>query len=239
MIKELKDIKNTEVNLFGGKAANLGFLLQNGYNVPEGFCISTKIKNIDGKIKKEIIKKFRELKSKVAVRSSATAEDSKNLSFAGQFDTFLNIKNEKDLINSIKKCKNSVKSKRAISYAKNKKITNIKMAVIVQKMIDSEFAGVIFTIDPVNKKDILIEIVKGLGDKLVSGKVTPNSYFIDRKRFNIKNKILLFDFDKNNIKKLAETSLKIESLYKCPQNIEFAVENNEIFILQSRPITTL
>ena len=239
MIKELKDIKNTEVNLFGGKAANLGFLLQNGYNVPEGFCISTKINNFDNKIKDKIFKKFIELNSKVAVRSSATAEDSKKLSFAGQFDTFLNIKNEKDLINSIKKCKNSVKSKRAISYAKNKKIINIKMAVIVQKMINSDFAGVIFTIDPVNKKDILIEIVKGLGNKLVSGKVTPNSYFIDRNSFNIKNKTAFFNLDKNNIKKLAETSLKIESLYKHPQDIEFAVKNREIFILQSRPITTL
>src|SRR3989344_5880952 len=105
MIKDLKDTKREQVNLFGGKAVNLGFLIQNGFNVPEGFCISTKINNIDDKIKNSIIKKFRKLKSKVAVRSSATGEDSKKLSFAGQFDTFLNIPNEKQLFDAIEKCK--------------------------------------------------------------------------------------------------------------------------------------
>ena len=97
MIKNLKDIKPNEVDLFGGKAANLGFLIQNGFNVPDGFCISTEVNKLNTKIRSEIIKNFKKLNSKVAVRSSATAEDSKKSSFAGQFDTFLNIKNEKGL----------------------------------------------------------------------------------------------------------------------------------------------
>jgi len=236
MIKSLKYIKISEINLFGGKATNLGFLIQNSFKVPEGFCISTNINVIDIKTKNEIIKRFKKLKSAVAVRSSATAEDSKKSSFAGQFDTFLNIKNEKQLFNAIEKCRNSIKSARAKAYIKNKRMQNVRMAVIVQKMIDANYAGVIFTIDPINKKDILIEIVRGLGNKLVSGNVTPSSNFIDRKNFNIKNKKTFFGL---NIERLAKTALKIESLYKHPQDIEFAIKNNEIFILQSRPITTL
>src|SRR3989344_946948 len=239
MIKDLKDIKREEVNLFGGKAVNLGFLIHNGFNVPEGFCISTKINKIDDKIKNEIISKFKSLKLRVAVRSSATSEDSKKSSFAGQFDTFLNIQNEKQLFNAIKKCKNSIKSDRAKIYLKNKKLNNIKMAVIIQNMIDADYAGVIFTIDPVNKKYILVEIAEGLGDKLVSGQITPDNYFVDRKTLKIKNKSVSFKFHNNIIKNLSKTALKIESVYNSPQDIEFAVKDNQIFILQSRPITTL
>ena len=109
MIKDLKDIRKDEVNLFGGKATNLGFIIKNGFNVPEGFCISTKINEIDKNARNDIIGRFRKLKSSVSVRSSATVEDSKHMSFAGQFDTFLNINSENKLLNSIKKCLNSTK----------------------------------------------------------------------------------------------------------------------------------
>lgn len=104
MIKDLKDIKKNEINLFGGKAVNLGFLIQNGFNVPAGFCISTKINELTSTVKKETIKRFRALNSKVSVRSSATAEDAKNASFAGQFDTFLNIDSDVRVLNAIKNC---------------------------------------------------------------------------------------------------------------------------------------
>ncbi len=239
MIKDLKDIRREEINLFGGKAANLGFLIQNGFSVPRGFCISTKIKKIDNKFKAKIISKFRGLKSKVAVRSSATAEDSKNFSFAGQFDTFLNIDSEAKLLNAIDKCRKSVNSARALSYLKNKNIGNIGMGVLVQKMINPDYAGVIFTVDPVGKKYILIEIVKGLGDKLVSGNATPNNYFIHRKNMDIKKKSEMFKINSEIIGNLAKTASGIELIYNFPQDIEFAVKEDKIFILQSRPITTL
>ena len=239
MIKDLKCIKKNEVHLFGGKAANLGFLMQNGFNVPEGFCISTKIDRIDNKIKREIVKKFKKFKSKVAVRSSATLEDSKKSSFAGQFDTFLNVDDKEQLIAAITKCKISIESKRAKYYISGKKLSNVEMAVIVQTMINADYAGVIFTVDPIKKKHILIEIVKGLGDKLVSGEVTPSSYFIDKTNMKIKNEFNSFNINKNIIQKLVKTALKIESIYKTPQDIEFCVKNGKIFILQSRPITAL
>ncbi len=239
MIKDLKEIKRQEVDLFGGKATNLGFLIQNGFNVPEGFCISTQVKKLDKEVKNEIIKRYKNLKSKVSVRSSATVEDAKNASFAGQFDTFLNVKDEKELINSVEKCKNFVKSARVNAYSKNKNVKKVKMAVIVQKMVNPDYAGVIFTFDPVYNKDILIEYVKGLGEKLVSGKATPTSYFIDRKNYKINNKYGNLNINKILIQRLARLALKIEKDYNFPQDIEFATKGNQIYILQSRAITTI
>lgn len=239
MIKDLKNIKKDEVNLFGGKATNLGFLIQNGFNVPDGFCISAQINKIDGKAKREIIQKFKKFKNAVAVRSSSTMEDSRKTSFAGQFDTFLNINSEKELLKSIEKCWESVKSDRVAAYLKNKRKARLKMAVIVQKMINADFAGVIFTVDPVKKKNLLIEMAEGLGDKLVSGKIIPNSYFINKETFKIEKKNELFKIEKALIKEISKVALKIEKAFSFPQDIEFCIKNNKIFILQSRPITTL
>ena len=150
MLKALKDIKREETLVFGGKATNLGFLMQNNFNVPEGFCIST-----DGTYnKEELIKKFNEIKP-VSVRSSATCEDSSKASFAGQFDTILDVKTEEELIKAIKKCKESVNSDRVKVYMKSKDIKDVKMAVIIQQMVKADFAGVAFSVDPINKKDIL------------------------------------------------------------------------------------
>src|SRR3989338_5666172 len=101
MIKDLKEIEREERNLVGGKATNLGFLMQNGFNVPNGFCISTRIHQLTKNVKDEIIKRYNQIKSTVAVRSSATVEDDKNASFAGMFDTFLNIDSENRLLNAI------------------------------------------------------------------------------------------------------------------------------------------
>jgi len=238
MIKNLKEIKKQEVDLFGGKATNLGFLIQNGFNVPEGFAIPTEVKKLTEEIKKEILEKFKSLNSPVSVRSSATCEDSSKSSFAGQFDTFLNIKTEKELLNSIEKCWDSANSERVKAYIENKGIKKVKMAVIIQKMVDADFAGVVFTVDPVEKKNILIEITQGLGDKLVSGKITPSSFFVN-KDFKIVKGDNSCSIKKDLIIKISKVGKDIEKIYSKPQDIEFCIKNKEIFILQSRPITTL
>ncbi len=175
----------------------------------------------------------------MAVRSSATAEDLEYASFAGQHDTFLNV-GEKDLIRSIKKCWASFFNLRAIIYRKHNGILNSNsgVAVLIQRMVDADFAGVIFTRDPIGKKNIYMEAVEGLGEKLVSGEVTPSSYMVDREGFDIleeREPIL----SKSHVKELAKTALKIEAAYGKPQDIEFAIKDGKIFILQSRPITTL
>lgn len=239
MIKDLKDIKREEIDLFGGKAVNLGILLQNGFNIPSGFCISTQVNKLTEDVKDKINQKLRNIAFPVAVRSSATAEDSRNSSFAGQFKTFLDINSEKELFAAIEKCWNSLNSKNVQAYLKNKNIKNVKMAIIVQKMVNVDYGGVVFTIDPIEKKNILIEVVEGSGEKLVAGEVTPNTYHVDRKDFSIIQKEATVEFDENLLIDISKTALKIEKLFNYPQDIEFCLKDRELFILQSRPITTL
>jgi phosphohistidine swiveling domain-containing protein len=199
-------------------------------------------KEINLELKKEILKNYNYLKNKnVALRSSATAEDLPNASFAGQQDTYLNINTEKDLLESIKKCWASLFTARAIYYREknNFKHAQVLISVVIQEMVDAKYAGVIFTKDPINKKGILIEVVNGLGEKLVSGEVTPNTYCLNEKG-KLKTKKEIFSFNKKYLSDLSKIGTLIESHYKSPQDIEWAIDNNEkIYILQSRTITTL
>ncbi len=202
----------------------------------------------------------------VAVRSSATTEDLAGASFAGQQETFLNVKGEKELLTKIKECFASLFTARA-TYYRNKKGfgQTASLAVVVQKMVDSDKSGVIFSKDPTNKNDnIIIEAVFGLGEGIVSGKINPDEYIIsneleilskraaDKKIAITRNSAgnqetvklkeekskqqVLKEYE---IKKLAEIALKLEMHYKKPQDIEFAIEKDEIYIVQTRPITTL
>lgn len=202
----------------------------------------------------------------VAVRSSATAEDLEDASFAGQQDSFINVKGNLDLLESIKKVFASLFTSRA-TYYRNKKGfgQNVKIAVIVQKMINSEKSGVIFSKDPsYNKENIIIESVFGLGEGIVSGRITPDRYIISRdlkildKKIANKKIAIIRDSDgvkkeiklseekslsqvlkENEIRELSEIAIKLEEHYKKPQDIEFAIEENKIHIVQTRAITTI
>ncbi|MBU0980217.1 MAG: hypothetical protein KJ709_05395 [Nanoarchaeota archaeon] len=179
---------------------------------------------------------------KVAVRSSATAEDLLGASFAGQHDTFLNIKGEKELAQAIHKCWASLFTGRAIYYREKHgfKHEDVHISVVVQDMVDAKHAGVMFTVDPVNKKHILIEVVKGLGEKLVSGQVTPNTYFLNRENCEVEQENIEFEFDSARLPEIAEMGKNIERHFGNPQDIEFAIDKEgKILILQARPITTL
>lgn len=235
-----------DINLVGGKAASLGEMTKIGITVPTGFVITTAAK---GQInKEEILKAFDLLNTKkVSVRSSAVAEDSQKASWAGQLETYLNVSRE-DLISKIKDCWNSIKSERALNYAARQNLSEsqLLMAVIVQKMKNSKAAGVMFTANPVtnNKNEIMIESILGLGEVLVQGSVTPDNFIVDKDSLEIKNKdlqrISKQSISDENIKKLTELGKKIEDYYGSPQDIEWAIdEQNKIWILQSRPITTL
>ncbi|MFH1848924.1 MAG: PEP/pyruvate-binding domain-containing protein [archaeon] len=183
------------------------------------------------------IKKLKE--TRFAVRSSATAEDLLTASFAGQQDTYLNV-NRDDVVGAVKKCWASLFNPRAIYYRHEKKIPHdIAMAVVVQGMVDADFAGVMFTVDPIQKRFLLIEAATGLGEKVVSGEVTPSSFMLDKKTLEFAEKNIIYDIDEAIVRKIAEIGLEIEKHYKIPQDIEFGVKSGEIFILQSRAITTL
>jgi len=206
----------------------------------------------------------------VAVRSSATAEDLPGASFAGQQATFLNIKGATNLIDAVRSCWASLYTARAIYYRVKKgfKHEDVLICVIVQKMIDSDKSGVMFTINPVDndKGKISIDSAWGLGEAIVGGQVTPDHFLIDKETMQIVDKrVSKKDFmytrdvgtgdttkvtltDETGSKssltdhealKLSEIGKKIEEHYGYPQDIEWAVDDNKIFILQSRPVTTM
>lgn len=219
-------------------------------------------------IKEKIEKSFKKLNSKfVAVRSSATAEDSASAAWAGQLDSFLNT-TKNDLLENIKKCWASLFTPRAIFYRFEKKLhgTDISVAVVVQEMINSEKSGIAFSVHPVtqDQNQIIIEAGFGLGEAIVQGSITPDSYVVDKqdlylidvnvneqakglfrksaggnewKELGKKGKKQVLD-DKEIIK-LAKIIVEIERHYRFPVDVEFAVEKNKFYIVQSRPITTL
>ena len=224
---------------------------------------------VDEELKKEILKEFDLLKCKyVAVRSSATSEDSKDAAWAGQLNTFLNVK-EENLIESVKKCWASLYTPRAIFYRFENKLhkKNIFVAVVIQKMVNSKKAGVAFSVHPVSQdeKQILIEGGFGLGEAVVSGAITPDSYVVDKKSLelvteninsqlkklvrNEKGKLNKWVkikeegrkrvLNKKEIRELSKVILKIEKHYGFAVDVEWAFEKDKFYITQSRPITTL
>lgn len=194
-------------------------------------------------VEKSIIESYKKLGGLVAVRSSATAEDLKEASFAGQLSTFLNI-SEGRLIESVKKCIASLFTARAIYYRHQKNIDHMKssIAVLVQKMIKSKKAGVAFSINPVtNKEEIVIEAVSGLGEAVVGGQTIPDNYIVVKETNKIKESRISKDLPVLNdveLSQLSEIIKKIEEHYNFPQDIEWTIDD-KIYILQARPITTL
>ena len=254
---------------YGGKANSLLYLASNNILVPKFFIISKddyiqfltdnniykKIEELFTKKKykkiKDIIMKqdinsglanklaleLPELNSHLyAIRSSASNEDGKDKSFAGQYDTFLNIK-EEDIFLNIKKCFCSLYNDNVISYSDDFDIYGIN--VIIQVMIDSDYSGVAFTVDPSSESDnyILIEMTEGLGEKLVSGKVIPNKFFVRKETGMIDLKIGELSLDEVIFNRLILEIEKTEKIYKCPMDIEYAIKDRKIYILQARPIT--
>lgn len=194
----------------------------------------------------EIKKFFKNLNSKyVAVRSSATAEDSASAAWAGQLESYLNT-TEDTLLENVKRCWASLFTPRAIFYRFEKDLhkQKISIAVVVQKMVESEKSGIAFSVHPVtqDRNQLIIEAGFGLGETIVSGQITPDSYVVEKqlRRIIDKNiqaqKSVLSD---KEILELSELILKIENHFGFPCDIEWAFEGGKIFIVQSRPITTL
>lgn len=182
-----------------------------------------------------------------AVRSSCISEDSASSSFAGQYISVLNVKGEEEILEAIKKCWASQYNKRGNNYAlthRGMPILSPSMGVVIQEMITPNFAGVCFTAGPTPRTSELaiIEYVDCIGELLVSGEKTPSHIEIDKinhfkKKLNSKtNKLTLSD---EQLLKLLSVCREIEKRFSTPQDIEWAIANNEIFILQARPITVL
>ena len=219
-------------------------------------------------IEKSIKEHFKKLNARfVAVRSSATSEDSSTAAWAGQLDSFLNT-TEKTLLENVKKCWASLFTPRAIFYRFEKKLhkEKISVAVVVQKMVDSEQSGIAFSVHPVtqDRNQLIIEAGFGLGEAIVSGQITPDSYIVEKKGWLMLEKniseqqkalvksskggnewIELGEKGKKQVLsdkeviELAKLIVHIEDHYGFPVDVEFAREKGKFFIVQSRPITTL
>lgn len=220
-------------------------------------------------IKDEVVRSFKNLDTQfVAVRSSATAEDGATAAWAGQLDTFLNT-TEETLLKNVQKCWASLFTPRAIFYRFEKGLhkDHISVAVVVQKMVQSEVAGIAFSVHPVteDRNQLIIEAGFGLGEAVVSGSVTPDSYVVEKDSGNIIDKNVSQQLkaiyraesggdvwadvptikqteqklNDEQIIKLGELVIKIEKHYGFPCDIEWAFENSSFYITQSRPITTL
>lgn len=204
----------------------------------------------------------------VAVRSSATAEDLPTASFAGQQETYLNVRGEAHLIQKVKECWASLFNARAIYYRHEQGFDHFEvgLAAVIQRMVQSEKSGIAFSIDPVtnDKTRIVIEAIFGLGEYIVQGKVTPDHYEVDKRSFvvlkkdikyqnlkfvksGISNKEVHLSKHEGSLEKLTDDEIiavallvkDIENHYYFPQDIEWGIENNRVYIVQSRPITTI
>lgn len=221
---------------------------------------------------KLLIDNYKKLGSNVpvAVRSSGTAEDLDDASFAGQQETFLYVIGEDDLLNYVRECWASLYNDCAIFYRHEKKFDerNISIAVVVQRMVNSEKAGVMFSANPINKDrdTVMIEGSWGLGEGVVQGIVNPDNYLIKKGTYEIESEYVAekevmvirkeeqggvveaeVPEDLRNApvltgderKKLVDLAIQAENFYDKPQDLEWAVEGEKIYLLQSRPITTL
>lgn len=225
---------------------------------------------MDKNLQKEILDSHKNLKAKfVAVRSSATAEDSKIDSWAGELESYLNV-TPLNLIHAVQDCWASLFTPRAIFYRIERGLggKKVSVAVVVQKMVESEVSGVAFSVHPVtrNRNQMIIEAGFGLGEAIVAGKITPDTYVIDKQdmtlldvnvstqeRMIVKRKTGRGNIEVavpkakksaqklagNKIIELAEIVKNIEAHYGMPEDVEWGYEKGKFYIVQSRPITTL
>ena len=227
--------------MIGQKAVNLEKLKKGGINVPE-FSVISYEQLRKGQIDLSTLSVLQNNYSgKFAVRSSASVEDSDSASFAGQFKTFLNV-NKSDIEKKVKQCFDSLSSSNIKEYAKNNSISldDIQMDVIVQRMVNADISGVIFTSNPQGLlNESVITAGKGLGEGVVSEKVDTTTYYYsttDKLYYYVGKENILSE---NLVEQLISISKKIKTIVGEYIDIEFAVESGNIYILQARKITTL
>ena len=278
-IKHFSEIDDTDLLRVGGKGLNLGKLTRAGFSVPNGFCVTTDAYRLsvqglseqnEGSIKDielspKLIAEIRIAEEKLrtttfAVRSSATAEDLAEASFAGQQDTFLNVTPD-ELLDALKACWASLWSERAITYRQTQKIADegLAMAVVMQEMCEADVSGVLFTVAPFNENASIIESNWGLGESVVSGAITPDSFQVSRKTGEILEKNVATKCEMvtaagvsevpatqqdvpsltdAQLKELTQLGMQVETHYGQPMDIEWALADGQFVLLQSRYITT-
>ena len=266
LVLPLSALGARDLPIAGGKGANLGELILAGFPVPEGFVITTEAyvaaasaaavdpsdpagarrRLVEGAMPPAVATAirgaYRALGGQVAVRSSATAEDLPEASFAGQQDTILDVEGEDALDVAVRRCWASLWNERAVSYRTTHAVDEraLRLAVVVQRMVPARVAGVLFTADPITgrRRRAAIDAVRGLGEQLVSGAVNPDHYLVDTSTLAVverRGDIL----DDIRLRELAKIGARIEAHFGKPQDIEWAIDSSKLWIVQSRDITTL
>ncbi len=258
-----------DVACAGGKGASLAAMTARGLPVPPGFVVpsGTLERSVDAvRLRElavagdhaaaealvaaceppteEISAALAELgEGSVAVRSSACAEDSEAASYAGQQETFLNVLGAAEVCRRVVECWASFFSERALFYRACKgSLDDLRMAVVVQRMVEPRKSGVLLTADPVQRRrdQMIVEAIFGLGEQVVSGEITPDHYVVDRagtpKREHLPNGGVL---ERAELAALAELGRTLEDSFGAPQDVEWAIADGELVLLQSRPVTTL
>lgn len=256
-----------EATLAGGKGASLAAMTAAGLPVPPGFVLPAYLleRAVDAERLRDLARRqahqeaqdlvrsavpprpdiaeaYVRLGGVVAVRSSACAEDSSAASYAGQQETYLHVESLDQVCRRVVDCWASFFSERALFYrARKGSLADLAMAVVVQQMLDPEKSGVLFTMDPVQRRRdrMVVEAVFGLGEQVVSGAVTPDHYVVDRagvpKRERIVDRRVL---DGEELRMLADLGRHLERHFGSPQDIEWAMVGGSLYLLQSRPVTT-
>jgi pyruvate,water dikinase len=271
-IRTFDQIKPGDAPAVGGKGLSLGLLAGAGLPVPPGFCVtSAAYRRLNGQapqsdpaLAEAIAAAYRGLGGgRVAVRSSATAEDGAVTSFAGQQETILDVSGEAAVLDAVTRCWDSLHSERAVAYRRHHAVDDrgLAMAVVVQRLVPAEVSGVLFTHDPLDPtgRRLLVEASWGLGESVVSGRVTPDRYHVDRESGavldrHVGTKATVWSpqgpqpvpaekqgqpcLDDARLAELAELGRRIEALYGDPRDVEWAWAEGLFWLLQARPITT-
>ena len=236
-IIKLGNLRQEEYSAVGGKARGLDFLKKQGYPIAEGFVV-TELNELSEGEYQAIEKAFEELGAeRVSVRSSASNEDGGEFSNAGQYETCLNVTKE-ELRAAIQTCISSLNSTRAEAYSENFLGGEAaKMNLVVEEMIDAEFAGVMFTTDPSDKDNALVEAVSGMGEQLVSGASSAYRYSIPKRGFTFEDNGGL---EEKALKRLYEEGRAIAQAYNAEADLEWVLDKEgNLYWLQLRPITAL
>ncbi|WNB84633.1 PEP/pyruvate-binding domain-containing protein [Cellulomonas sp. ATA003] len=278
--RDVSELSLDDLAVAGGKGANLGELVRAGFDVPGGFVVTTAAYRlahhdtressvavrVPTRVAHAVARAYDRLGAgPVAVRSSATAEDLPGAAFAGQQDTFLDVLGTDDVVAAVGRCWASLWTERAVSYRNRLGIDSARlaMAVVVQRLVAADHAGVMFTADPVtgDRTRIVIDSNPGLGEAVVSGLVTPQHTVLDiharivERRAGRQEVVLVPQGDgsgpravpggslpglpDSDLTRLAEVGRRATAHFGRPQDIEWAIQGAHLWVLQARPMTAL
>jgi phosphohistidine swiveling domain-containing protein len=266
-----------DANLIGGKAANLGALIRAGFPVPDGFVVDAhayrlahasvqaRVSVVPPEVAEEVRWRYQHMgRGLVAVRSSATVEDMPAASMAGQCETFLNIEGDDAVVGAVAQCWESLHAERTCAYLREHDIdpSLAAMAVVIQRLVPADAAGVLFTADPNGgRQQMLIEANWGLGETVVGGRVQPDVLRLDATNgrvlsASIADKTVYLSagiaeeqaveetrrtqpcVTSRDVYNLWQLGRRAEQYFGAPQDIEWAISDSKLFLLQARPITT-